>query len=575
MKRLFLCALSVFLLLCLPVGLSSCRETQGGEPPADSIELISNGQALYTLVYPDGASDKVFVAVDSFVKAVQKLTGVSMDAVKVSMIDRAKTDRFLYVGNTGCEVSTNAMAELKDYVDTYSISAAGKDITVVGMYDVAVQAALAYYQAELLEKNYDAETRTLRFEEYFFRGEVPLPQSFDRANLEKYVIVYPVGDEFYKSVATLLRDQIKLSTGYNLPLLTSVKEQNPYEILLGNTGRAASTRAYAQGFDVMKAHMYVEDGQLQFVSGGSYSAKREVEKFLTSFLIGGCESLAEGIHYPLDLIPELHERTEGSDARIMTLNILADYVVKATEQDALCVGMRAEIFAGMLLRYAPDMIGMQECDGAWSREIESYLPILKERYGMDYRLLLSTYEKYENCITIVYNADRFTCEFSQYHPYEYKPLTAGTTRTVRGAAVAKLTSVADPGVQILLFSSHWDHTSEAAMNSCATEEAALIRMYREKFPQAAVFCTGDFNSHKFNGTFLKQFVKEVGGAIASDLARANGTLAIDGGYHSAGFIDHIIGEANGYSVLYHNTILNNSCKQMTDHAPIYADIKLS
>ena len=147
-------------------------------------------------------------------------------------------------------------------------------------------------------------------------------------------------------------------------------------------------------------------------------------------------------------------------------------------------------------------------------------------------------------------------------------------RTARGAGVAKLTSVSDPTVEIVLITSHWDHNSKEAMNSCATEEAAIVKLYEEKYPNAYVFCTGDFNSHKFEGVYLSQFVSEINGAIASDLARENSTLMIDGGYHSNGFIDHIIGRAGSYSVLYHDTLLVNSCDQMTDHAPIYADIKL-
>lgn len=572
MKKIFLFALSLMLLLGTALGLVACNDRD--KTPVAATDIIVGGEAVYSIVYPDGASDKVYSAIDSLIKDIQKVTGVKLDAVKYSMMSKAKKDRFIFVGDTEAEQSVQAKATLAACIDSYAMVVAGDHIAIVGAYDSAVSSALTYWSESLLTSQYNAETKTLRFEDYRFEGTTPIPQTFDSAKLSEYSIVYPTGDVGQKKAATLLRDQIKLITGVNLPLVSSAKAQSPYEILIGNTGRPVSVRAYASGADIMKAHTVVEDGQLQVVSGGAYSAKREVEEILTFFLRNKSWSMEKGTYFSIDLIPETHAITQGSDARIMTLNILADYVVEANNQDALDVELRAEIFAGMLLRYTPDIIGMQECDGAWSTLILEYFDVIRERYGMDYRLLLANYGTMENTITVVYNAARFKCDYSKFHPYEYKVLSDNAKRTVRGAAVAKFTGVTDPSVQILLFSSHWDHTSQEAMNSCATEEAALIKQYEKEFPDAKLFCTGDFNSHKFEGTYLNWFVKEINGAIASNLARENGTLAVDGGYHPSGFIDHIIGHAGAYSVLYHTTILKNSCKLMTDHAPIYADIKL-
>lgn len=575
MKKTGLLLLSLLLLLMGTVGLCACDKKNGKDPAWGSdIQLVADGRAQYTVVYPDGASERLFNAVDTFTKAIYRLTGARMDAVKSSMIQLAQNDRYILIGETSLEESSTAKAALDECIDSYIIAQTGDHLTVSASYDAALCAALTHYQESLMEKNYDQDAGILYFEAYTNQGTTLPPSSFDKANLDKYVIVYPGNNATYKTIATFLKEQIEIMTGKNLPVVSSTTGIHPYEILVGNTGHPLSLKAYADGIDVMKASILVENGQLQLVSGGAYSARREIENFAKGFFRSDDESLSDGTHYALDLIPNTHALTEGSDARVMTLNILADYVVQAKDQEALPVEVRAEIFAGMLIRYAPDMIGMQECDGAWVRQIKEYLPILKDQYGLDYRLILTTYGKVENVTTICYNANRFVLDEAQYHPYAYKPITDYSTRTARGAAVAKLTSVSDPSVQILLFSSHWDHTSEDAMNSCATEEAELVRSYQQKYPNATVFCTGDFNSHKFKGVYLQQFVSEIKGAIASDLARANGTLAVDGGYHSAGFIDHIIGPKDGYSVLYHTTIRENNCLVMTDHAPIFADVSL-
>ena len=89
-----------------------------------------------------------------------------------------------------------------------------------------------------------------------------------------------------------------------------------------------------------------------------------------------------------------------------------------------------------------------------------------------------------------------------------------------------------------------------------------------------------------------EFLKTVGGMIASDVARESGTLVVKGGYqcndnyridedipraeiskHTNDFIDHVIGTNGDFEVLRHDTILVNYCHVLTDHMPVYADIR--
>lgn len=576
MKRLLLLSLSFILLIGVLLCAFSCSKEEAA-PQNESIhsdmKLIDEGKAMYSIVYSDRVSDALYNRITAFTNAIYKVTGVKIEAVKKSWIGKAANDRYIYIGKDSCDQAAEA-ADTMEFVDAYSIARVGDDVVFTALYNDALYKALEYYTSSLLEKNYNAETKTLVFEEFFFAGEEPFPTTFDCENLEKYVIVYPAGDMVYKEVALLLRDYIKLIQKCELPVVSTASEVNPYEIVVGKSDRSISQAAYATEPDIMKAHVLVEKGQVQIVSGGPYSAQSFVKDQAAKFLRSKDFSLSEGTHYHLDLLRESHTLTEGSDVRIMTLNVLAGYVVDAKDQDALPVAMRAEIFAGMLIRYQPDMIGLQECDGEWINQLRGYLPLLREKHGLDYSHILTSYQSLENVTSILYNTKRFRCDEAEYYPYEYTGENGLSKRTIRGAGVAKLTSLLDPAVEILLFTSHWDHTSEEAMNSCAKEEAAIVKLYEEKYPNASVFCTGDFNSHKFEGVYLNQFVSEINGAIASDLAREGGTLIIDGGYHTAGFIDHIIGRAGSYSVLYHNTLLVNGCDQMTDHAPIYADIKL-
>ena len=133
------------------------------------------------------------------------------------------------------------------------------------------------------------------------------------------------------------------------------------------------------------------------------------------------------------------------------------------------------------------------------------------------------------------------------------------------------------------------------MNECASSEAAIVNAYKEKYPQTRIFCVGDFNSHRFNEVFFKQFCSEINGLVASDVARVNGTLKVSGGFHGSGsnlseyktrydftpvtdsFIDHVVFTSSSSSVktsvLNHNTVYGTEgfCHIISDHCPVYAD----
>ena len=113
----------------------------------------------------------------------------------------------------------------------------------------------------------------------------------------------------------------------------------------------------------MQYRIFVSGASLQIACGGAFSSRKGVEQFAEEFLSGRLgEVLSEGSHGALAsvLAPTVIAPVEGTTVRIMTLNIMPERLGIQKYPNVLSVDERAEIFAGMLLCYTPDVIGLQE-----------------------------------------------------------------------------------------------------------------------------------------------------------------------------------------------------------------------
>ena len=195
-----------------------------------------------------------------------------------------------------------------------------------------------------------------------------------------------------------------------------------------------------------------------------------------------------------------------------------------------------------------------------------------------------------NFSTIAYRSDLYTAEESGCEVYSIWNETPSYFQRV--ASYVKLTGKTDASKEFVLVNTHWAHESAEIVNACATEEAALVNRIKEKYEGISVFCTGDFNNlttRPWRDQYLNQFVSDIGGQIASSVAKENGVLITPGGCLANGlesmhenvlrgvddsFIDHIVCTGGECAILRHDTIRENKCHIMSDHSPIYADIDL-
>ena len=541
---------------------------------ASPIEIIKNNEAMYTIVYPENCSDALNSSLESLVSSIKDITGISINSKKDSEAIK-ENGKYILLGATCFEQSASAIDSLKANEDAYTIEKADDHIVFAAHFDSAVASAVTYFINTLMPKNYNEATKTLTLEEYMNDGSVAMPAAFNVKDLASYTIVYGEKLEGYQNAAKEIQERILRDTEITLPIVKDTESvETPYEILIGETNRYLSSKCYKDGTRLMEYKLVVEKGQLQIVCGGPYSAKMAGYMFSNTVLKDVNASLATGTHMEGNLATESVPFTEGTDIRIMSANVLAEGAIKDFNKHPIS-SHRAEILAKMLVDYIPDMVGTQEMDINYHEPLRKYLEIIKETYGIEYAMTETVYDGAIQESPIIYRCDKFKLDYQNFSVMSYYP-EVSEGKAYLGVSSAKFTSIEDPSLEVALLSAHWHWEKEGVSETPkqyydAKEMAQAVEYLRDTYPNVHVFCTGDFNSHRFNGKYLNQLIEDIDGEIASSIAIANGVFK-NSFKHQGQLIDHIIGKAGTFDVLLHAPA-RNKYDVLTDHQPIFADIK--
>ena len=538
-------------------------------------EIIKDGEAQYTIVLPDNYSDELVSALGDLITSVYTTTGVRLEYITASRATDADAN-YILIGATGFKESSDTIESLQKNTEAYVIRKVGKHVVFTGHFDSATATAVKYFSNNVVATNYDAESGTLTVQNLVYDGTTALPTEFDPTSLSRYTIVYAGNDANGKSVATKIQQFIKDSTGKKLTVATDTgTPETPYEILIGETNRYLSQKCYKDGTRLMEYEFVVAKGQLQIISGGLHSATLAGEA-LADMLWDKDFYYSEGHHDFTDLATERVHHSIGTDVRIMTANILT---YKSADKTKFSISAeRAEIFAKILVDYTPDFIGLQEVDAEFATAMNSFFEIIRETYGIEYSFVHEKHNGKANGNPIIYRSDKYTMDYEAFTTMSYAPYASSGVYT-SGITAAKFTKINDPDVEIAILSSHWhwekeDEVSGAPKQSTdSTKMAEIVKYLEETYPNARIFSTGDFNSHRFNGKWLNNFLQKINGAIASDIAEENDVLE-KSFQHQGQYIDHIIGTKGTFDVLRHAGTNNHSDK-LTDHQPVFADIKFT
>lgn len=405
-------------------------------------------------------------------------------------------------------------------------------------------------------------------------GAVPTgPYQFRFDELANYVIVYSDENPDYFDLAYRLNEQIYTKYGKILNVIRSSNATpSQYEILLGDTGR------------VMEYSVTVQDGKFRIHVGGSFSAEKAID-FLCQQVFNGQEFVLDsGEYYQTSFLTASQEMTEDATARIMSANILADAFADSSYKEA---HYRAEIFAGMLVSYTPDVLGIQEADENWNNVLDMYLQKIQKSHGITYDRLLASYENKVNYSSLLYRSDKFKAETSDLSVFSWWTNKAfNHNYHMRNVSWARFSALDAPEKTFLVANTHWSYRTEHAngqtylfgsntpiavnelRTQCKDETNRILSTLRQENPGVPIFLTGDFNTSL--PFFTDSGWTPAAFRLISEEALNSGTsISL---VPSSGHFDHLFGTGN-YTIK-HFAFFNNTNQHslLTDHPFVYADL---
>ena len=399
------------------------------------------------------------------------------------------------------------------------------------------------------------------------------PYQFRSDELANYVIVYSDENPDYFDLAYRLNEQIYTKYGKILNVIRSSNATpSQYEILLGDTGR------------VMEYSVTVQDGKFRIHVGGSFSAEKAID-FLCQQVFNGQEFVLDsGEYYQTSFLTASQEMTEDATARIMSANILADAFADSSYKEA---HYRAEIFAGMLVSYTPDVLGIQEADENWNDVLDMYLEKIQKSHGITYERLLASYENKVNYSSLLYRSDKFKAETSDLSVFSWWTNKAfNHNYHMRNVSWARFSALDAPEKTFLVANTHWSYRTEHAngqtclfgsntpiavnelRTQCKDETNRILSTLRRENPGVPIFLTGDFNTSL--PFFTDSGWTPAAFRLISEEALNSGTsISL---VPSSGHFDHLFGTGN-YAIK-HFAFFNNTTQHslLTDHPFVYADL---
>ena len=454
-------------------------------------------------------------------------------------------------------------------VDNYVIST----IRVDGV-SIPFEKTATGYSAKIYK--YDASyTHVITVEGYF----PPSDYQFKSSDLAKYKIIYDADEEGLFSFANQLQSTIFSKYGVNISVSNDENtEISDYEILIGDTNRFATTG------NIMKYSLTVAQNKVKINVGGVFSASKAIDYLTTNLFTGVPFELNVGEYFTTSLISTVQSITSGTTARIMSANMLADAFDGGSYKDA---EYRAEIFAGVLVAYKPDVIGTQETDDAWNSVLDRYLNKVKEEYGLEYSRYFATYQNKINYTSLMYRSDKFTVTASGVKVFSWwVDPNFNHSYHMRNVSWAQFSSIDNASKKFIVANTHWSYRTEhdggnkyltgsskpIATNElrtqCKDETNALLSTLKSTYDNMPIFLTGDFN------TSLPYFTNygwlNSSYSVVSAQAKSQGTSVKD--VPTSGHFDHIMGTGS-YTVKRFDFFTNVNFKELvSDHPFVYADL---
>ena len=379
-------------------------------------------------------------------------------------------------------------------------------------------------------------------------------EQFKTSDLSRYVIVYSTSNPDYANLANQLKNQISAKYGVTLGVVAdTASNKASYEILLGDTNRDNTLSR------IMEYSVTVNDGQFRINVGGSVSAEKAISYLCSNVFSGKSLTLSNGEYYKTSLLTASRTVTSGTAARVMSANILADAFAGSEYKSAY---YRAEIFAGMLVSYTPDVIGLQEVDANWDKVLGNYLTRIEKVYGVKYSRCLATYEGKINLTSLLYRSDKLKVVNSGVKVFSWwKDKAANYSYHMRNISWAQFAFLNNTSKKFIVANTHWSYRLEHAEGNtyltgsskpiaanelrtqCMNETKDFMASLKKTYSDSPIFLTGDFNTSL--PFFTQSTWTPTSFNVISEQAKTNGTALSS--VPTSNHFDHLFGTGN-YSI---------------------------
>ena len=557
---------------------TTVSEEQTHELAAPETYLVEKGICNYSLVYDLASSDAKRAAN----RLSQYLSGKCKVTVEVYSSDEVLYDpnaKEIYIGNTGFTESVqtaDALLSLKSWCFTRQ----GNKLVLVAGTDSILYDKMNEYIENVLSKNITFDTATGKATVLFKEHSDNNPSEartvlIGNKDLKDFVIVYENDTEgLYKGYAEMLRSTVFSSYGADLSVVSDETAPTANEILIGKPNRTEATEfCNVQDIQPLEYCMGLHNGKYVITGSGAFSVRIAVQRFINEYLltISNEVKISEGQVLSKEYYSGVVEHAENSDARVMTLNMMAEYhAANAYGDSVLPPRLRCEVLESILDAYSPDVIGMQECSPLW-REL------MADRLDPNvWGIIDPGRSDGSNGETIiVYNKQRLTLKDGGSISY---PSAAENSRICWGYFELK----SDSTKQFVLLNTHWSWASATVADMEMEFMAKTAKEKSAAYGNIPVFCTGDFNT-KWDSDRYNAFCEKSNLVDSFNVAKTNGkTVNEVGGYGNPGdesrknttyknAVDHIFCPSTA-TVHRYQTVVDNRMVDLSDHAPRYADL---
>ncbi|MBR1891295.1 MAG: endonuclease/exonuclease/phosphatase family protein, partial [Clostridia bacterium] len=286
-------------------------------------------------------------------------------------------------------------------------------------------------------------------------------------------------------------------------------------------------------------------------------------------------------------------RAEDTTIRAMSFNILCD-----DYNNKPAVAPRVPGVVNTILRYMPDVIGLQECDDQWYAALAADSSLSAKFKFINYDSTAQnkvTYgsTKYTNYSTIMYNKD--VLELVEWTQQLHNPPCGNYNCRVFTIAVFR---IKQSGKLFIFTSTHLALSVDERVDQ-VNNMKSVIDQWKAKYPDVPFMMSGDYNANESEISIINLMSQndlfdsknaKVKGTVCRTGHISNGMLTVSRdpaipshwilgrasvtskNLTTIECIDHIL-LSNGVESLYYDTIHDSEALDTSDHMPIYCDVK--